>query len=510
MDQHDLFATPAATEPRLIVDVLDEVVNVILRLPDAVEQRVSKIFLDGEPPKPRRILSFDFHAGELSIFPQLTLETAKLYRQKYRRLKEIVVDLDTRSNKPEDHFAVLGFLDDLPSGLMRDPEWGFGFIKEMKPLVQAIEQIEGVTRLVIGEFETTRVEGNTFFMGEGEYLTLRSGMNRIARRAQQQSLTDRAILAHNASIHIAQPAKFSFKERPYEPGTIFRLLGGSKSSGVKLRGKDRAGMLAAFANNASAIAQRDPKEFVQLQKDIELVSLDRLIANFEMRLRRNSAEAEWQRLLELNPFILSMLFGQPIIVIQAGASVGGQTVIGSGTKIADFLAKNPISHNAVLVELKTPKTPLLGQEYRKGVFGPSSAIMGSIIQLLDQRLKLTTGIMATRYNNSENDDISNLDVSAVDCVVVAGTTPAEKDKRTSFELMRNQLKDARVITFDELLERLQLLRELLSGERYVSEIQDDEIDELDEELGVVGATLELADEIVDEGEGEDEAEQLPF
>jgi hypothetical protein len=491
----EFVSEPPRTEARLIVDRAGDIVDVMLRLPDIVEQRVAHRFLDGEPPTPRRILRFDFHEGHLSIFPQLTLETDKIYRQKYRRLKEIVVDLDKDHERPEEHFAVIGLLESLPSGLMRDPEWGFGFVREMKPLVHAIEHVQGVTRFVIGEFENTRVERDTFYMGEGEYSILRSGMNRIARRAQQQSLTDRTILAHNASIHVARPDKFPLKERPYEPGTIYRLLGGTQAGSVTLKGKDRAGLLAAFANNASAIARRDLKEFVQLQKDIELVSLDQLIANFELRLRRNSAEAEWQRLLELNPFILSMLFGQPIIVIQAGASVGGQTVTGSGTKIADFLAKNPVSQNAALVELKTPKTPLLGQEYRKGVFGPSAPLMGSVIQLLDQRLKLTTNIMTVRYNNSDNEQFSNLDVSAVECVVVAGTTPTEKDKRTSFELMRSQLKDARVITFDELLERLQLLRELLSGARYVSQIDDDdEFGDIDIELGIASYVPDADDE----------------
>jgi len=228
-------------------------------------------------------------------------------------------------------------------------------------------------------------------------------------------------------------------------------------------------VLNAVAANAEAIAARDPKEFMQLQKDIEVVSLDRLIASFEVRIRRNSVESVWQRLLELNPFLLCMLFGQPIVILRPSASVGGQTIGGGGTKITDFLAANLLTRNAALVEIKRPKTPLLASEYRGGVYPPSRDLMASVTQILDQRLKLLTNIAQTRYNSKIND----LDVSAVECVVVAGLTPDGDDLISSFELIRRQFKDVRVITFDELLEKLKLLRELLTGERYVSHINDE-------------------------------------
>lgn len=96
-------------------------------------------------------------------------------------------------------------------------------------------------------------------------------------------------------------------------------------------------------------------------------------------------------------------------------------------------------------------------------------MIGAVTQVLDQRLKLVTGIMAAHYNNRDLE----LEVSAVECVVVAGITPTEKDYISSLELVRNQFKDVRIITFDEMLERLQLLRELLSGERYVALDEDD-------------------------------------
>ena len=131
--------------------------------------------------------------------------------------------------------------------------------------------------------------------------------------------------------------------------------------------------------------------------------------------------------------------------------------------------QNTVTHNAAIVEIKRPKTPLFSREYRGGVYPPSWHLIGAVTEVLDQRLKLVTGIMATLYNSRELE----LAVSAVECVVVAGLTPTEKDRISSLELVRNQLKDVRIVTFDEMLDRLQLLRELLSGERYVSLDEDD-------------------------------------
>ena len=456
-------------EARFVVTRKDNQVSATIRASDTLVRGVAAQYHEGEEPEPRTALQMDFDAQTIRIFPQLIYFSDRLYGQKYRSVREIQIPLPEYTDIPDGHFGVVDVMQGILMGFIKDPSFGLGLVKEMRPLISSVEKIKGVTRLVLALNERTRVEGDTFYLELEEYNALRSGMNRIARVHQAESLVEREIMAHNASIHLAEPGQFEFKERPYKPGTVFKLLGGSKSSVISLRGKDRLGLINALASNAESIARRDPKEFVQLQKDIEVVSLDRLIASFEANMRCNSIESAWQRLLELNPFLLSMLFGQPIVILRPSASVGGQTLGGGGTKIADFLAANPLTHNAALVEIKRPKTPLLGSEYRGGVYPPSRELMGSVTQVLDQRLKLLTNIAQTRYNSKIND----LDVSAVECVVVAGRTPPTEAAIASFELVRSQFKDVRVITFDELLERLELLRELLTGERYVSELDEE-------------------------------------
>lgn len=471
------FDTPLPTssrqsgmgEARFVVEEVNGAYEAKIRAPLGLARSVSKAFYNSMEVEPRRAVRIDLEARTVTIWPQVMYFSENLYKQKYNRLRELVVDLEGEHEPPEDHDGVAAILSDLSSGFIKDPTFGLGFVMEMRPLAKAIEEIKGVTRLVIAASEQTRVEADTFFMNGHEFSVLRAGMNRIARTHQQESLNEREIMAHNAANSVALPDKFPIKEPPYRAGTVYKLLGGSLGGTVKLRGKDRAALLGAIATNARDIAKRDPQEFVQLQKDIEIASLDQLIASIEKHIKRNSDEAAWQTLLEINPFILSMLFGQPIVLLQSGASVGGQAITGAGTKIVDFLTKNTVTHNAAIVEIKRPNTPLFSREYRGGVYPPSWDLIGAVTQVLDQRLKLVTGIMATLYNNRDLE----LAVAAVECVVVAGLTPTEKDRISSLELVRNQFKDVRIITFNEMLDRLQLLRELLSGERYVSLDEDD-------------------------------------
>ena len=338
--------------------------------------------------------------------------------------------------------------------------YGLGIMKEMHPLITAIEELKGVTTLVISDRNETHLDENAFYLARRDYDALRAASMTVARHYQGESLEDRRILAHNATLHRAHPDLFPEKATPYRAGTVFKLLGSKGSAGVKLSPRDRAGMIAALSSEARKISRSEKHAAIQLQQGIELLNLNQLIAAFERRLSGSKAEKEWQGLFQKNPFILSMTLGYPITVLQPHAHAGGMTLQGNGNKIADFLAKTQTTHNAALIEIKTPKTELLGEEYRVGVFGPSRHLTGAVVQVLDQR-RLFIEEIATLKHRSR---IQDLEAHAVDCVIVAGRTPTEPSRQASFELIRHQYKDVTVLTFDELLEKLKLLQSLLAQE----------------------------------------------
>lgn len=485
-------------ELRLIVHDLGETINVDLQLNDRLVQSVNSYYNLPAANDPALLFTIDLDKKMVGVFPLITYRTSSIYSQKYRHITSIWFELPADDlNKPTDHESSLAFLKRyLPGGFVQDPTYGLGVTKELRPIVHAIEEIAKVSRIVIGAKETTRHDHSTFFFSEMDFDTLRVAFGRTTRRHQQESLMERNILAHNNVLHKVYPDKYRMKEPPYRPGTIYKLLGGQDASQTVLQGKDRTALLKTVVGNAIAIADRDPKEFVQLQKDLELVSLDRLIRSFEKSLARNMSESHWQKMLELNPFILSMVFGYPIVIVQARASVGGGTIAGHGTKIADFLSKNSSSHNAAIVEIKTPQTPVCGTAYRGGAWKPSNHLMGAVVQVLDQRQKFTLSLPIHKQFSPE---LSELQAYDVDCVVVIGKMPMDTSQISSFEMIRNQFKDVRIVTFDELLGKLVLLREMLSGERYVSPpSEEDDLDDLFE------LEPDEADDEPDFGEGEDD------
>jgi len=107
----------------------------------------------------------------------------------------------------------------------------------------------------------------------------------------------------------------------------------------------------------------------------------------------DNSEEFWQRTLRQYAFVLSQLFAHPVVLFKDKAYVGGKGLDNTGGHIVDFLLTNQLTRNAVLVEIKTPETNLLGKQYRTGgVYGASDELSGAIAQVLTYRQSLVQEI----------------------------------------------------------------------------------------------------------------------
>lgn len=228
-----------------------------------------------------------------------------------------------------------------------------------------------------------------------------------------------------------------------------------------LSSAERDALAEAVGVESAAIAAGSPQKFQQLKRDIELVSLARLIEAYAEALEQGKAEPYWQAFFEDNAFALQQVFGAPMVSVRSGARVGGRGLLGSGDKIADYLFKNSRTNNVALVEIKKPTTQLLeAREYRQGVFGPSKELNGAESQGLDQAYNLTKNLTGLKKGSRQWD----LESYAVSCFVVAGRTPSASDpaRQKSFELYRADSRSVTIVTYDEILERLRLLHDFLT------------------------------------------------
>jgi hypothetical protein len=177
--------------------------------------------------------------------------------------------------------------------------------------------------------------------------------------------------------------------------------------------------------------------------------------------KENSCENFWQKLFIENSIILSQVFSYPIILLQGSAYTGGKKMDNTGGTLVDFLLINNLSQNTALVEIKTPKTKLLGSLYRGGIYNTSPEINGAVLQISNYKDFFTKDYYRLKSESGKEFYAFN-----PQCVVIAGTLETEiiePPQKKSFELFRNGLKDIQLITYDELFGKIQILIELLEG-----------------------------------------------
>jgi hypothetical protein len=113
-----------------------------------------------------------------------------------------------------------------------------------------------------------------------------------------------------------------------------------------------------------------------------------------------------------------------------------------------------------LIEIKTPATRLLGSEYRDGIYGPSKELAGAIVQVLRYRTELVRNLRA--ITEERDYDLATFNPK---CVLILGNAEAQltdANMRRSFELFRGGLRDAEIVTYDELFRKVEVLAHLFN------------------------------------------------
>jgi len=176
--------------------------------------------------------------------------------------------------------------------------------------------------------------------------------------------------------------------------------------------------------------------------------------------KENSDEEFWQLTFKENSYVLSQIFAVPLVFIQDKAYVGGMKLDRSEARFVDYLFSTESSREAILIEIKTPTTKILGSEYRGGVFPPSTELSGAVVQVLRYRMELTKSLQSV----TEDRGVA-INAFSPKCVIVAGNTTTQfkdPDMRRSFELYRSGLKDVEIVTYDELFRKVEVLANLFN------------------------------------------------
>lgn len=412
----------------------------------------------------------------LEIYPINTLPNDDFLQPKYTQIQSIVLEGFNYITPETIEEVKEVILENLPSGFIKDYDYGLGLQKDYRFIINAIENIHGINQLVIsngtrdikkenGSFKIitsekeTNIDKDVYYLNYKDYDAIRKGINKINNAYQSEGRIDKSIFAYNSLLNNINPTQYPERQRPYKKDSLVKFISSNDMQQAELSAADQDEIVNIVSKNKKDIVKHNPQKLLKLHDEIELVTLQNLIEQFEEKLNKKSKEPDWQKFFNINPFILSLAFGYPIIKCGEQVCVGGRTFSGAGDKVADFLVKNNLTDNTALIEIKTPDTQLFNKTpYRGSVYTPSPDFSGSINQILDQKYKFQQEISQLKTNTRTYD----LESYCISCLLLIGKTPKEPDQKKSFELFRGNSKNIEIITFDELLEKLKQLYSFLS------------------------------------------------
>lgn len=447
----------------LIEEVHPGFVNVFF-VPGKRQLQLAMLNVEKPEQYKTKLLCINAQHSCLEIYPINTLgHRPGFLRPKYDIISSITL-VKSEIEIPESEEDVLVLLEELPSAFIKDFEYGLGLQKDYRFIINAIEEIDGVTALVLSDEHQQKIKIEEGFcsISYSFFDQLRKQINRVSNRSQAAARIVKKFSAHNLIAYYLEDPSYPQKSFKLKDGSLEQMIGHEEPNyQTELTEQEKSEAIEHVVRNKDSISRTQPAKLLKLKNELELVSLEELIRQYDEYLSRKLSETHWQKLFLENPFILSLTFGYPTIRIQDQAFVGGRKVSGAGDAISDFLSRNALTNNTCLFEIKRPSSKLLNErEYRQGIYSPASELAGAVTQLSDQIYEWQKGIATTK----ENSRMYDIETFAVHGVLVIGITPSEPDRIKSFELFRHNSKNIHVITFDELLEKLKQLHKFLSDD----------------------------------------------
>ena len=201
-------------------------------------------------------------------------------------------------------------------------------------------------------------------------------------------------------------------------------------------------------------------EFLVQKVETEILGLKRFDTFLEQwnQHKDSSNEKKWQQIIKSNSWIISQLFSSPLILLEDEAFLGGKNIQNKKGNIIDFVYQNKLNSNILLIEIKTPKTKLIGKQYRS-TYQISSELSGSVNQALNYKQSLMNEFHSINYNSENKIEATN----PKSILIIGKISNLNSSEKKAFELFRNELRTIQIITFDELYEKTNILLKLLKN-----------------------------------------------
>ncbi|MFI8524880.1 Shedu anti-phage system protein SduA domain-containing protein [Promicromonospora sukumoe] len=426
-------------------------------------------YYDGSGTPATEMARFDSDEHLLRIFPMLRRSTGR--ETQFRKVRELRIDTrafddDWELEVSDDNANGLLELSRLPLGFGKIFAYGLGFHREYRGLVREVERTSSCTIVRFGLPGLEGVRGDVFHLPMKRFEEYRHDVDMIRRRGSDVVGRVTASAAQNkvATILGRELQRPILGRHPMIQAMTRELTGETT-----LDAEERGMLVKQMSAESRAAAVEKPAAFGKLRADLELVSLDVLIGRFEERMSKPAqGEAIWQTFFRDNNFALQQLLSSPVALYGEQLHVKLPNAYGKGGRITDFVLVNTVTRTAVVVEIKTPATELMKTTPYRGargsgaeVYPPDKELSGSVAQLQAQMESVLTDFKAILRATA---DAEELDTCVVHGAVIAGTIGSlTREAQSSFLRYRNGLHGVQIIAFDEVLQRLRGLRDMLDG-----------------------------------------------
>lgn len=412
------------------------------------------------------VVRFNLDTHLLRIFPK-SYRSGDLIPQ-FQHITEIEVEnsgWDPTSHSEEHTQYDLLSAKGLPRGFNTIYDFGLGIGKQFRSFVDSLEEQtpRSILRFIGDDNEGLDDDGVTLRVKLSRFTDYRAAVDLYRERGW--TVVRRVI---DAETHNAIAPLFDLPEAEPIRGRhpMVKLLTEEVATGHVMDVTDRELLADAVTDAAPVLAEEAPARLVKLRDDIELVSLDALISEFETDLsgRFAGSEGHWQGFFNRNRFALQLLFASPVSIEWQQAHVRSSDVTGSGARITDFLCVNVVTRTVLLVEIKTPGAALMaapayrGQRTEAAVHVPHKELAGAVAQVQSQMSSIPqhfsqmipSGATVDPWNQPQG------------AVIVGRVSTLTNEQRESFLRYRDGLAGVTVLGYDEVLERLKGLREMLA------------------------------------------------
>ncbi|MCK9532930.1 MAG: hypothetical protein M0R77_20860 [Gammaproteobacteria bacterium] len=264
------MSIPNQDEERLILKNKKNTITIYFQ---AFQNELEKSKNDIQDSK-KQLAVINLKSDKFEIFPIVTFPDHVDYLEaKYSNIKSITLD-GFNINKAKTIEDFEDILNDMPTGFIKNYEYGLGLQKDYRFIIDTISKINNITNLVISKSLNTQIKDSSFILNYSDYEKIRKGINAITRKYQQDILNDKIIYSHNSLLYPINPDVYPEKFRPYKKDTIFKMVSNNFEKDISQ--KDRKSIVKLIRQNKTTIYQNEKEEILNFINEIELINYNGL------------------------------------------------------------------------------------------------------------------------------------------------------------------------------------------------------------------------------------------